>query len=154
MHNIEVDDELLNKAFGLAYFILGDRSAAIYVTMAATDKLKAALKSQTLRLKYTPTGRLQQLATRTKINLSESHLLQRLIYIECELFEKIFEAQKKNLTQDDLIIRYIKHLIRITTKNNCYLISVLQRPQKSTIWSFRTRDVFPMTTIFVHVNSI
>jgi hypothetical protein len=117
-------DELLNRAFELAYFILGDRPASIYVAMAAMDKLKTALTSQSRRLYYTPTGRSAYPASRTKVNLSELHLLQRLVYVEAELFERLIEGQRKTVQQDDLIIRYIKHLIRITTKHNSFYVAL------------------------------
>src|SRR6266478_8986836 len=114
MREIGPSDELLNRAFELAYFILGDRSASIYVAMAAMDKLKTAMRNQGRRVYYTPTGRSAYPATKTKVNLSEIHLLQRLVYIESELFERLLEGQQRTVQQDDLIIRYIKHLIRIT----------------------------------------
>src|ERR1051325_6451834 len=50
-------DELLNQAFRLAHFILGDRTSSIYVAMAALDKLKTASAIQDRRLYYTPAGR-------------------------------------------------------------------------------------------------
>ena len=117
-------EDLLNRAFGLAYFILGDRPASIYVAMAATNKLKAALINQGRRLYYTPTGRSAHPAARTKVNLSAPHLLQRLIYVESELFERLLEGQEKAVTQDDLIIRFIKHLIRSTTKHNSFYVTL------------------------------
>ncbi len=117
-------DELLNRAFELAYFILGDRPASIYVAMAAMDKLKTASTNQGRRLYYTPTGRSAYPAARTKVNLSDLHLLQRLVYIESELFERLIEGQRQAVQQDDLIIRYIKHLIRITTKHNSFYVTL------------------------------
>ena len=124
MREIRPADELLNRAFELAYFILGDRPASIYVATAALDKLKTALANQGRRLYYTPMGRLAHPGSRTKVNLSEIHLLQRLVYIESELFERLLEGQQKNLQQEDLIIRYIKHLIRITTKQNSFYVTL------------------------------
>lgn len=123
-HEVEPADELLNRAFALAYFILGDRSASIYVAMAAMDKLKTAFASQGRRSYYTPTGRAAYPAARTKVNLSEVHLLQRLVYVESELFERLLEGQQRTLQQDDLIIRYIKHLIRITTRHNSFYVTL------------------------------
>ena len=117
-------DELLNRAFELAYFILGDRPASIYVAMAAMDKLKTASSNQGRRHYYTPTGRSAFPAARTKVNLSEIQLLQRLVYIESELFERLLEGQQRTVQQDDLIIRYIKHLIRITTKHNSFYVAL------------------------------
>jgi hypothetical protein len=121
---IETADEVLNRAFELAYFILGDRPASIYVAMAAMDKLKVALTNQSRRLSYIPVGRASYPAARTKVNLSEIHLLQQLVYIESELFERLIEGQRKTIHQEDLIIRYIKHLIRITTKHNSFYVTL------------------------------
>jgi len=42
MREVGSVEELLNRAFELAYFILGDRPASIYAAMAAMDKLKTA----------------------------------------------------------------------------------------------------------------
>src|SRR6266478_1924439 len=117
-------DEMLNRAFELAYFILGDRPASIYVAMAAMNKLKIALSNQGRRHYYTPRGRSAYPAARTKVNLSELHLLQRLVYVESELFERLIEGQRKTINQDDLIIRYVKHLIRITTKHNSFYVTL------------------------------
>jgi len=119
-----VTDDLLNSAFDLAYLILGDRPASIYVAMAAMDKLKAASALQGRRLYYTPIGRSAHPATRNKVNLSDLHLLQRLIYIESELFERLLEGQDQSLRVEDLIIRYVKHLIRITTKHNSFYVTL------------------------------
>ena len=119
-----VTDDLLNSAFDLAYFILGDRAASIYVAMAAMDKLKAASAHQGRRLYYTPIGRSAHPATRNKVNLSDLHLLQRLIYIEADLFERLLEGQEQSLRVEDLIIRYVKHLIRITTRHNSFYVTL------------------------------
>lgn len=124
MSRITPTDELLNQAFQLAYFILGDRTTSIYVAMAALDKLKVASATQDRRLYYTPTGRSAYPAVRTKVNLSEMHLLQRLIYIESELFERLLEGQENTLQSSDMIIRYIKHLVRITTKHNSFYVAL------------------------------
>lgn len=124
MREVGSVDELLNKAFDLAYFILGDRPASIYVAMAAMDKLKTASSNQGRRLYYTPTGRSTHPPARTKVNLSELHLLQRLVYVESELFERLIEGQGKTVRQDDLIIRYVKHLVRLTTKHNSFYVTL------------------------------
>jgi hypothetical protein len=117
-----ITDALLNDAFELAYFILGDRAASIYVLIAAVDKIKAASVTQDRRQTYTPTGRSSFPATRTKVNLSEIQLLQRLIYIESELFERLLEEQQ--VSREDLVIRYIKHLVRITTRHNSFYVAL------------------------------
>ncbi len=124
MRAVSVTDDLLNSAFQLAYFILGDRAASTYVAMTAMDKLKAASALQGRRLYYTPVGRQAHPATRNKVNLSDLHLLQRLIYIESDLFERLLEGQVQSVRPEDLIIRYIKHLIRITTKHNSFYVTL------------------------------
>ncbi len=88
MREVGSVEELLNRAFELAYFILGDRPASIYAAMAAMDKLKTASTNQGRRHYYTPTGRSAYPPARTKVNLSDLHLLQRLVYVESELFER------------------------------------------------------------------
>jgi hypothetical protein len=71
------------------------------------------------------------------VNLSDLHLLQRLVYVESELFERLIEGQRNTVQQDDLIIRYIKHLVRITTKHNSFYVTLgLCR----LLYSYSTRD--------------
>lgn len=122
MNGFSPTDQLLNKAFQLAYFILGDRTTSIYVAMAAIDKLKTASTIQDRRLYYMPTGRSAYPASRTKVSLSHIHLLQRLVYTEAEPFERLIEGQGRSLQQQDMIIRFIKHLVRITTKHNSFYV--------------------------------
>ena len=124
MNGIAPTNEVLNRAFGLAYFILGDRTASIYVAMAAIDRLKTASSIQERRLSYTPTGRSSYPAARTKLRLSHTHLLQRLIYIESEPFERLLEGQEQTLQQQDMIIRFIKHLVRAATKRNSFYVAL------------------------------
>jgi hypothetical protein len=123
MGTITPVDEMLTRAFELAYFILGERTIAIYVAMAAVDKLKIASTAQGRRFDYTPVGRFTQPAIRTKISLSETHLLQRLVYAESEPFERLLEGQQRSL-QEDMIIRFVKHLVRITIKHNSFYLSL------------------------------
>ena len=121
MNGISPTDELLNKAFQLAYFILADRTPAIYVAMAALDKLKTASTIQDRRLYYLPTGRSAYPASRTKVNLSDIHLLQRLIYAEAEPFERLIEGQGRS-RQQEMIVYFVKHLVRMTTKHNSFYV--------------------------------
>lgn len=139
---------LLNRAFEVAYFILGDRGAALHATTAAMDKLWTVSYNQGRRLNYTPVGSASYPPKRTRINLSEMHLLQRLIYAETELFERLQEGQKKTISQEDLIIRYIKHLVRITTKYNSFYVALgisrllynYKTAETSEIYNFTLQD--------------
>src|SRR5262245_22239511 len=121
--NIAVD-ELLNKAFQLAYLIIGDRTTSIRIVLAAMDNLKVASSTQDKRHSYMPTGRSVSRPARNKVSLSEAHILQRLVYVESEIYERLLEEQEGILFQEDLIIHFIKHLVRITTKRNSFYVSL------------------------------
>lgn len=136
MSKVAVDD-LLNKAYRLAYFIHPDKGTAVKVVTAAMLKLDVAMAVQSKRLYYVPVGRfLPNESRRTdgfrnKALLCNLHLLQRLIYIESEPYEREKERavnpEAQNLysaggtlRQEDLIIYFIKHLVRITIKRNAF----------------------------------
>jgi hypothetical protein len=145
---IDPAEELIQRAFSLAYFILGDRRAALSVARSAIEKLKTALSSQSRRTYYTPTGRSSYPAGRTKVSLNELNLLQRLVYVESEFFERLIEGEGRNTRQEDLIIRYIKHLIRVTTRHNssyvtlgvCRLLYNYTTPETSEIYNLVLQD--------------
>jgi hypothetical protein len=122
---LNATDGLLNRAFHLASFIVGDREAALRVVTGALAKLQVAITSQGKRLYYTPTGRpwshhAQSDRSRNSISFSELHLLQRLIYIECEPYEIAIEQGKGStpLSEEDLVIHFVKHLTKKTIKRN------------------------------------
>ena len=117
-------DELLNKAFQLAYLIVGDRMAAVRIALAAMDNLKVASSVQDKRNSYMPTGGPASRAARTKVSLSKTHILQRLVYVESEIYERLRERPDGSERQEDLIISYIKHLVRVATKRNSFYVSL------------------------------
>ncbi|MCI0490612.1 MAG: hypothetical protein L0229_28805 [Blastocatellia bacterium] len=116
-------DELFVKAFELAYFIHGDRETALKVAAASLAKLEVACAAQDKRLYYSPRGRTSARKARTKVNLSEPHLLQRLVYIESEPYEKQKE-ERHNPSEEDMVIHYIKHLVKITIKRNSFYVTL------------------------------
>lgn len=117
--------ELISAAFQLAYFIHDDRASAMHIAISALRKLKVASTAQSRRAYYTPTGQSGYRAARTKVSLSELHMLQRLIYIESEIYERIAEErQKESLGQMHMIIRFIKHLVKNTMKRNSFYVSL------------------------------
>jgi hypothetical protein len=62
---------------------------------------------------------------RNKITFSESHLLQRLIYVESEPFERHKEqAGTGALGKEDLLIHFIKHIVRITLRRNSFYVTL------------------------------
>jgi hypothetical protein len=134
-------EQVLNKAYRLAYFLHQDKDIATRIVAAATLKLNVAMASQSKRLYYVPVGRFSRGESRrtdgirNKALFSDLHLLQRLVYVESEPFER----QKERAAQvapsgvpavgdpandDDLLVYFIKHLVRITTKRNAFYVTL------------------------------
>jgi hypothetical protein len=129
MDGFKSAEEMAGRAFALAYFIHGDSSAALSVVREALAKLEVAAAAQSKRLYYTPTRRaLWRRPTnangRTKVSLSDLHLLQRLVYVESEPYERERERRREALREDDLLIHFVKHLIRISIKRNSFYVAL------------------------------
>jgi hypothetical protein len=120
-------ENLLNRAFQLAYFIHRDRRVAIRIVKGAMNRLEVAATTQGKRLYYRPTGRSsmsynQKGGFRNKVTFSEAHLLQRLVYIVSEPYEKETEQESPlvGLDEEDLVVRYVKHLVKSAIKRNSF----------------------------------
>ena len=117
-------------AFQLAYFIHPEKPIALRIATEALAKLEIACIAQDKRLYYKPIGRLlsertQRRKYRTKVSMSELHLLQRLVYIESEPYERAQERSNlSTLSEEDMIIRFIKHLVRITIRRNSFYVTL------------------------------
>jgi len=121
--------EMLGKAYELAFFIHGDEEVATRIVCAAAAKLEVAATAQSKRLYYHPARRhfasaSDQTGSPRKIWLSDAHLLQRLIYIESETYEKRREQDSTPPDEDDLVIFFVKHLVRITLRRNSFYVAV------------------------------
>lgn len=118
--------EKLERAYQLAFFVLGNHEAAEQAAVAAVDRLQVALATQDRRYYYIPQSSSRQLGratgSRSKVNFNEWHLLQRLVYDETEPAERAQE----NAGFDDhrMLIHYLKHLVRITIKRNSFYVSL------------------------------
>jgi hypothetical protein len=130
MDKLAMRETMLRRAFRLAYFIHGNRELAVRIATAAMFKLDAAAIAQDKRSYYKPGGRSRMpgskmVRPRTKVSLSELHLLQRLVYVESEPYERE-EEQRQNAAIDEerLIARYIKHLINITLMRNSFHVTL------------------------------
>jgi hypothetical protein len=120
-------EESLARAFQLAYFIHGDRETALNIAVEALAKLEVAAAAQDKRLYYTPTGRAARAERfRTKVSVGEMHLLQRLVYVESEPYERRAEQASNSGSPDegDMLIYFIKHLVRITTRRNSFYVTL------------------------------
>jgi hypothetical protein len=124
-------DGLLNKAFQLASFIVGERNSALQIVTGALAKLEVTAATQGKRLYYRPKGRLWSHRSesnhfRNNISFNEPHLLQRLIYLEAEPYEIAQEQAKGSvaLAEEDLVIHFIKHLTKKTVKRNSFYVTL------------------------------
>jgi hypothetical protein len=120
-------DESLNRAFLLAHFIIGNKQQAVRVVSQAMAKLEVAASAQGKRLYYKAAERSRgPLPFRTKVTFSELHLLQRLIYIEAEPYEREKEQEDSSaaVRTEDLIVHFIKHLARITSRRNSFYVTL------------------------------
>ncbi len=121
------------KAFELAYFIHRDRELALQITKEAWAALKVHLRPQQKRFYYRLRGRTiggVVIKARTKISLEDAQKLQSLVYVRSERFEKEQEVkltprdsppQKIGLSDEDWLVRFVKHLAAIiVTRSSFY----------------------------------
>lgn len=125
------DATLFRRAFELAYFIHPYTNVALGVAESAMHKLDHSFGRQGRRAVYMPSGRRQGHETparviRTKVSLREEHLLQVLVYAESEPWESSSEqgAGSHHVTEEDMVIRFIKHLVQITVRRNSFYVTL------------------------------
>ena len=149
---VEMDD-ILEKAFHLAFFIHDDKESAVRIVMGAMTKLEVATAAQNKRRYYTPQGRssphrLAAESFRNKIAFSKSHLLQRLIYVESEPYEVEKEQAGGAVAPslDDMLIHFIKHLVRISIRRNSFYVTLgINR----LLYSFSTAETMDVYNLVV-----
>jgi hypothetical protein len=134
-------EAVLNKAYRLAYFLHQDKAIAIRIVAAAVLKLNVAMAVQSKRLYYIPVGRFSRGESRrsdgfrNKALFSDLHLLQRLLYGESEPYERQKELAVQagtpgvrtdgdTASEEDLLVYFVKHLVRITTKRNAFYVTL------------------------------
>ncbi|HEU4388181.1 MAG TPA: hypothetical protein VFV34_10310 [Blastocatellia bacterium] len=121
----DASNDITERAFKLAYFIHGDVPLSMSIAAGALSKLEVTASAQDKRLYYNPAGRSRSPALRTKVFLNEMHLLQRLVYLESESHERRQEADPSSgLREEDMVVRFIKHLVRITLKRNSFYVAL------------------------------
>ncbi len=121
-------EEMGARAFELAYFIHGDKGVALRIAAEALAKLEVVAAAQDKRLYYRPVGRASRAngeRFRNKVSVSDLPLLQRLVYVESEPHERRDEeASPPTPDEEDMLIRYIKHLAQITTRRNSFHVTL------------------------------
>lgn len=121
MERKDPTDESFARAFELAYFIHGDRATALKIATEALARLEVALAAQDKRLYYRNPER-----HRTKVSVSELHLLQRLVYVTSEPLERQAEQAATTAApgEEDMLVRFIKHLVQITIRRNSFYVTL------------------------------
>ena len=119
------EEDLLQTAFELAYFIHRDRKTAAEISLAAMRKLEVAAVAQLRRLYYKGRGEGSGRPGRFKPSWADRHLLQRLVYFESEKCERLQEERDPgSLTEEDYLLRFVKHLSQITMKRSSFYASI------------------------------
>jgi hypothetical protein len=144
---------MLNKAFLLAYFIHGNKETAVRIVSEAMSKLDVAATAQGKRFYYQPSGRslfrrTRSIGFRSKVTFNELHLLQRLVYIESEVYEKQKEQASSGaaLGKEDMIIHFIKHLVRITLKRNSFYVTL---GMSRLLYNYTTQETMEIYNVVV-----
>lgn len=103
-----VDYQTFLLAYHLAWFIHRDKSLALKIVKESIDSLEAFARLQDKRRKKAP----QQREVRNQVLLSDRHLLQLLVYLKSERYEKEQEqsAAAAALSEEDMIVRFIEYL--------------------------------------------
>jgi len=126
-------EEFPNRAFQLAYFLHRERKTAAEIASRALNKLQLAATAQGKRLYYRLTGRPDTRKARSKVSMGEPHLLQRLVYVESEEYERRKESAARHshsandvtpARHSDLVVYFIKHMVRITARRNSFYVTL------------------------------
>jgi hypothetical protein len=116
------EDAVLNRAFQLTHSIYNyrerDRKTALEILSSALSGVEVRLVSQDEADRHDP-------QKPSKVRWSTLQWLQLLIYIKSEEYEKQQEVNSPTLlSESDLVIRYIKHLILITSRRNSFYVTL------------------------------
>lgn len=121
LHSV-TDNVTLNKAFQLAHSIYRhkeeDRKIALTIVWEALIGVGVRLMAQNEADRHAP-------EKPTKVRWSTLQWFQILIYCKSEAYERQQEADNKaSLSEEDMIIRYVKHLILTTCRRNSFHITL------------------------------
>lgn len=112
--------DLLERGFQLAHLLLADRQKALSILSRALYKLDARHLQEKKRA-YWRDKYLKRWIT--SITRNDADILQWLILFESDSDEKEDEACGEPSTRD-MIVRYIKHLVRLTTPMSSFNVNV------------------------------
>jgi hypothetical protein len=120
MHRMNEEQDFLEKGRHLAQFIIPDRPVAIQILSDAVNKLSVQ-RSREIKRTYWRRKHLKRKITR--VIREDRDLFQWLIYFEAEKYERQQERFGQSTT-DDLLIRYIKYLMQITTPMSSFYVNI------------------------------
>lgn len=116
----ETPTDLLERGFALAHFLFPQRETAIAILTGALNKLKLR-SNQEHKRGYWRDKFLKHRITR--ISRDEEDTFQWLIYFESESHERAEEEARK-ASEDDMVVRYIEALMRITTGMSSFYVNI------------------------------
>ena len=126
------DHLYLGLAFELAYFIHVSKEVAFFVAEDALDALPLMLGNQEKNRK--PADRMsgfwkwgeRSRPIRQTVRLSESQMLQWLVYKQSESWERESEAGSGLYlpTEEDMILRYLEHLVFLTLRRGSFYVTL------------------------------
>ena len=116
------DESSLNRAFTLAHSLYRhDESYRKIALNIVSEALRAVRINLTAQVEADRHGPLKP----SKVRWSTSQLFQILIFCKSEAYEIQQEAETDVvLSQEDMIIRYLKHLILTTSRRNSFHVSL------------------------------
>jgi hypothetical protein len=112
--------ELLQRGFELAYFLIPNRVTAIEILIRALEKIRARSRREMKRLYWRDKHAERPVR---RIARSDMDMLQWLIMFEAEQDERAQE-RAGSVSSGSMAIRYIKHLIQITTALSSFYVNV------------------------------
>ena len=126
------DHLYLGLAFELAYFIHVNKEVAFFVAEDALDELPLMLGNQEKNRK--PADRMsgfwkwgeRSRPIRQTVRLSESQMLQWLVYKQSESWERQSETGSGLYlpTEEDMILRYLEHLVFLTLRRGSFYVTL------------------------------
>jgi hypothetical protein len=138
-HRVEGHD--VERAFDVARFLHADERAATAVIVGALARLEAARGEQQKRAYY-QAGR-EETVRPYKLRLSTPHLLHKLVLEESERVERASEREG-DVTDRDLLIRYIKHLVLLSIRHNAFYATLAVT---RVLYDYRTRDAMDVYAV-------
>lgn len=126
------EQQYFERAFALAYYIHVNKEVAFFVAEDALDGLASTLGQQEKNRR--PSERLRGFLkwgertrpTRKTLKLNELQMLQWLVYKHSESWERQTERDQGlyQPTEEDLIVRYIEHLVFITQRRGSFYVTL------------------------------